>query len=254
MAVHSIDLNLDAGESVEALQNGSEEGLYQLVSTLNVACGGHAGDAETMSRVVELARNYQLNIGAHPSFPDRKGFGREVMTMSHQALVDSLVEQIKSLQAICQKQNAKLTHVKPHGALYNLAAKDREAAAAVIEAVKKVDAKMAIIGLAGSPFLDWCKEQRIKTIAEAFADRRYEANGSLRSRDFADAIISEPEIAGQQAMQIVGKQSVTAVNGQVITLHAGTICLHSDSPNALFIAHRVRSSLESAGMRIRGTM
>ena len=152
----AIDLNLDAGESFEALTNGSEAALYDLVTSVNVACGGHAGDRETMGKAVHLAKQRGLNVGAHPSFPDLAGFGRVAMSLSHEALVLTLCEQIESLVTVCDQEKMMLTHVKPHGALYNIAANDRATAMAVIEATRRINKNLFIVGLAGTPFKDLC--------------------------------------------------------------------------------------------------
>jgi UPF0271 protein len=233
-----IDLNLDAGESAEALESGAEASLYDLVSSLNVACGGHAGDESTMARVAKLAAERGLSVGAHPSFPDRKSFGRRAMNMPHGALVDSLCAQIDALSMAVRKSGLHLSHVKPHGALYNLAATDRTYASAVIEAARRVDRGLPVVGLAGSHFIKWCQLAGQPVCSEGFADRRYETDGTLRSRQFSDALISDPAEAGDQALQLVLSGS------------AETICIHSDSPGALAIAKTVRETLLHAGVKI----
>lgn len=239
-----IDLNLDAGEIPAALIDGSEEALYQIVSSVNIACGGHAGDESSMKKAVELAMKYNLIIGAHPSFPDRQNFGREIMQMPHDQLVDSLVGQTETLRRICSDFGAKLAHLKPHGALYNLAAGNPQTSKAIIDAVRNFDGEqLPIMGLAGSPFIDWIKQAGFPALEEAFADRYYEANGTLRSRKHHDAVINDPELAAKQAHQIVFKGRVTAITGEVVKIHADTLCVHGDSPNALWIAGAVRKIL-----------
>ena len=234
----TIDLNLDAGESKSALANGTEEDLYRLVSSVNIACGGHTGDVESMTKAVDLAKKYNLRIGAHPSFPDKENFGRESMKISHEALVKSLVSQIRSLRAICAEKKVTVGHIKPHGALYNMAAQERVLAGAVIEAAQEFHEHITMIGLAGSPFLRWCKASRFRALAEGFCDRRYEADGTLRGRQHEDAVISDPQECGKQAVRL-------AQEGKVQTL-----CIHSDTPNALAVATAVRSALETAGFSI----
>ena len=241
-----IDLNLDAGE---AAHDASEEALFGVVTSVNIACGGHTGDAQSMAKVVELARRYKLRIGAHPSFPDRKNFGRAPLELPHRELVASLTHQISDLQSVCRQHLVKLHHVKPHGALYNLAATDRGLAMAVIEAVKAVDRTLTVIGLAGSLFLDWCEESDLNIASEAFVDRRYEPDGSLRARIFDDALIADPAAAARQAIQIVKEKSVTSIDGSKVDLTAQTLCVHGDSPVAFAIAQRVRKELEAAGVR-----
>ena len=239
-----IDLNLDAGEMPAALIDGSEEALYQIVSSVNIACGGHAGDESSMKKAVELAMKYNLNIGAHPSFPDRQNFGREIMQMSHDQLVDSLVGQTETLRRVCSEFGAKLTHLKPHGSLYNLAAGNRQTAEAIIDAVRVLAGEpLPIMGLAGSPFIDRIKQAGFPALEEAFADRYYEANGTLRSRKHHDAVIKDPDLAAGQALQIVAEGRVTAITGDVVKIHADSLCVHGDSPNALLIAGAVRDVL-----------
>jgi UPF0271 protein len=233
-----VDLNLDAGESLEALADGSEVQLYALVSSLNVACGGHAGNEVTMAQVVEMAATRGLAVGAHPSFPDRKSFGRRRLNIPYPQLIDSLCAQIESLSVVLRKNGMKLSHVKPHGALYNLAATDREYASAVIEAVRRIDRQLPVVGLAGSHFIKWCIKANQTVFGEGFADRRYEADGTLRDRQFADALITDPLVAGDQALHLTLSGS------------AQTICVHGDTPGALPVAAAVREHLIAAGVKI----
>ncbi len=240
-----IDLNLDAGESLQSLNDGTEELLYQQITSVNIACGGHTGDRETMTKAVALALKYGLKIGAHPSFPDRENFGRKKIEISKQALLDSLVSQIDSLKTICTEQGASLLHVKPHGALYILAAMDLELATVVISAVQKIDHSLKIVAFAGSPFLRWCAENQMDCLAEAFADRRYESDGQLRSREFSDAVISDPLLAAKQAIQLVRDKTVMTSDQKLLKLHAQTICIHGDTKKALEIAKQIRFALET---------
>jgi 5-oxoprolinase (ATP-hydrolysing) subunit A len=239
MEAMRIDLNLDAGESAEALTDGSEVRLYSLVSSLNVACGGHAGDEFTMETVVNMAASRGLAVGAHPSFPDRKSFGRRPLKMPHAQLVDSLCEQIESLSVVLRKNAMQLSHVKPHGALYNLAATNREYASAVIEAVRRIDRRILLVGLAGSQFIKWCNKADQPVIGEGFVDRLYEADGTLRDRQYADALITDPVVACDQALHLTLSGS------------AQTLCVHGDAPRALIIATAVREHLIAAGVKIR---
>lgn len=246
----TIDLNLDAGEFEQDLASGKEEALYAEVSSVNIACGGHAGTRETMRAAVALATKYGLSIGAHPSFPDRKGFGREVLAMSREALVASLVDQAKNLAAVCREAGVRMRHLKPHGALYNAAAKDEGLALALIETVRRVDGDLVLVGLAGSRGLQLCRDHGIKTAAEAFVDRRYEEDGSLRGRNFADALISDPNGAGEQAVDLALGRGVLAISGKRVEVKAQTLCLHGDTEGSLRIARAVRSALEGNGVVI----
>lgn len=240
-----IDLNLDAGEIPEALIDGSEEALYQIVTSVNIACGGHAGDESSMKKSVELALKYNLNIGAHPSFPDRQNFGREMMQMPPDQLVESLGNQIQSLQNVCREFGTKLTHLKPHGALYNLAAQNIQAAESIITAARISQAELLpIMGLAGSPFIGWIKKAGMSVLEEAFVDRLYEVDGTLRSRKYADALITDPQRAAQQARQIVFNKYVISVTGEKVKMHADTLCIHGDSSQALLIAQSVKNAVD----------
>lgn len=232
-----IDLNLDAGENAEALANGSEAALYDLVSSVNIACGGHAGDAQTMATAVTMAKSRGLAIGAHPSYPDRKNFGRQRMEIDSRQLTEALRKQISDLQAICSKNGVRLSHVKPHGALYNVAADDRESANAIFAAVRAIDTNLAVVGLFGSPFIDWCRAAGLRAFGEAFVDRTYESNGRLRARSQPDALIEKPELAAAQALRLLESG-------------ADTLCIHGDSPNAQQIAAAVREELQRIGIRI----
>jgi len=258
-----MDLNLDAGESSQALRDGSEAALYGVVTSVNIACGGHAGDEPTMREAVRMARDRGLRIGAHPSFPDRVHFGRKALAISQVELEAALVDQITSLAKICAQEGAALEHVKPHGALYNLAATDRELAGAIIGAVKAVagltrasrpkdstSSTLAIVGLASSPFLQWAEAEGLKVVGEAFADRRYEEDSRLRDRRYADALIENPFQAAAQAVAIACEGHVVAISGKSVPVSAGTICIHGDTPGALGVAKEVRRALEAAGVRI----
>ncbi len=238
----SIDLNLDAGESAVALQDGTEAALYELVSSVNIACGGHAGDEATMSKALELAAERGLTMGAHPSYPDREGFGRKALDLPYDVLVDSLTRQIEGLAEIAAKKNLKLKHVKPHGALYNQAAKDYQLGSAIIEAVHRVDSGLVLVGLAGSKFIKQCESVGFKTLGEAFVDRRYEPDGSLRARTFSDALITDTSEAAAQALRFVQER------------RAGTLCIHGDTPHALETARAVRRKLLESGVKIVSTL
>ena len=239
----AIDLNLDAGEVSTALFDGSEEKLYQYVSSVNIACGGHAGDERSMRQAVRLARKYQLTVGAHPSFPDRQGFGRRPVVMDSGELKATLVDQIRALQAVCISEGLVLTHVKPHGALYNVAAEQEEIAFSVLAAVREVDPRLAIVGLANSNFIRLIRVHGLTALEEAFADRVYEANGTLRSRQHSDALIKDPQVAAAQALQIVKQLCVRSISGELVPINADTICIHGDSENALGIAQAVHRAM-----------
>lgn len=247
----SIDLNLDAGEIPEALASGKEEALYQLVSSVNIACGGHAGDERSMRAAVRLARKYGLAIGAHPSFPDRENFGRKVVAIELARLTANLVEQVRSLQAISNEEGMRLHHLKAHGALYNEAARDNALAEVLIETVQRVDPNLILVGLAGSPFLDRARSKGLRVAAEAFVDRRYEADGSLRARRHADALITDLQCAAAQALGLARGEGVETVNGNRLAISVQTLCIHGDGADSLAIAKAVRDALEHGGIQIK---
>lgn len=244
-----VDLNLDAGESAQALADGSEALLYDLVSSVNVACGGHAGDDQTMRASVRLAKARGLAIGAHPSYPDRAGFGRSALEMDPEVLRNSLRDQVRALVRILEQEHEKLAHIKPHGALYNVAASDDFIAELVVESCAEFG--VPLVGLAGSRLKHACGKRGIIFRAEAFVDRRYEPTGQLRARKFADALIQDTDTAAAQALGIVKDGMVRAVDDTTLLMEANTLCIHGDTPKALQIATAVRRELDSAGVEIR---
>jgi 5-oxoprolinase (ATP-hydrolysing) subunit A len=246
----AIDLNCDMGEMPEAIADGTQESLMRSLTSVNIACGGHAGDEKTMAATIEQALRWNLAIGAHPGYPDRANFGRQEMNLSPEKIAASVHQQIAVLTQIATRLGATLTHVKPHGALYNQAAKDREIAAAIAEGVTLVSRNLILVGLAGSAMLNLFRQAGFTVAAEAFADRRYEPDGALRSRKFADALIRDPEAAARQALNIATRKIVIASNGVAIPVHAQTICIHGDTPGAAQIAASVASTLRHAGTQL----
>src|SRR4051812_17267923 len=198
----SIDLNCDVGESHEAIANGTQEALMQYVTSVNIACGGHAGDERTMRATVEQARRHNVAIGAHPGYVDRPNFGRIELKLAANEISDSVFEQIQRLAKIAANCGASITHVKAHGALYNQAARDPLIARAIAEGVTQLRKDIVLVGLAGSSMLNVFREAGFTIAAEAFADRRYEPAGTLRSRKFPDALITNPAEAAAQALSI----------------------------------------------------
>lgn len=247
----SIDLNLDAGEIPELLADGREARLYDLVTTVNIACGGHAGDDATMRKAVRLAKERDLAIGAHPSYPDRENFGRKPVTIGFEELKRSILKQISRLQRICNDAGVRLTHLKPHGALYNVAATDHETASVLIEVAKECGQELAIVGLASSEFAHWCTQSGVRFIGEAFVDRRYEKDGRLRSRSFSDALITDPQEACAQALSLVRDGRVQSVSGDWVDVEAETLCIHGDSPEAFRHLQGLRKALRAAGVDVR---
>jgi len=246
-----IDLNADVGEDPAALADGREARLLSVVTSINVACGGHAGDAASMQALVALAHAHGVALGAHPSYPDRAGFGRQVLDMDPRALADAIARQVRALAAIAANAGVTLRHVKPHGALYNVAARDRAVAAAIATAVAPWRGRVALVGLAGSLMLEVWRDAGFSTVGEAFADRRYEPDGSLRSRQHPDAVLTDPEAAARQALDIVVNGVITAADGTQVPIAARTLCVHGDTPGAVAIATAVRAALAAHGVTVR---
>lgn len=241
-----IDLNADVGEGC-----GDDAALLGLVTSANVACGFHAGDPELMARVVSAASKAGVAVGAHPSFPDREGFGRRAMQRSPDAVHADVLYQVGALQAVCRAQGVRLTHVKPHGALYNQAAGEPALAAAIAGAVRSADPHLLLVGLASSrAFREAAEANGLRYAAEAFADRRYERDGTLTPRAAAGALIVSPSEAAAQALRIATRGEVVAADGKVVPLAAETLCLHGDTPGALAIARAVRDALVASGITV----
>lgn len=249
-----MDVNSDLGESLERLKNGADFELMRHITSANVACGGHAGDSETMRKTVEVAKKLNVAIGAHPSYPDRTNFGRVESAMSPKELEISIREQILTLALVAKACRTRLTHVKPHGALYHAANREREIARAIGSAVVSVDRQLIVVGQAGSPALAVWRKMKLRCAGEAFADRAYERDGSLRSRTRGGALLDDPERAARQAVDIAVRHSVTAADGFELTVTAQTICIHSDTPDAAAIARAVSERLEAAGVRVQGLL
>jgi UPF0271 protein len=226
----NIDLNCDVGELAD---DRHEAALMEYITSANIACGGHAGDEATMERTARLAMERGVRIGAHPGYPDRAHFGRLEMPMSDEAIAATVHAQIVRLDAVVRKLGASIVHVKPHGALYNAAVRNQRVARAIGEGVARWNRGVTVFGLAGSPMLEVWRGMGLTVAGEAFADRRYEPDGALRSRQFADALITDPVEAAAQALRL-------AREGR-----ARTICVHGDTPGAVAILKAVRDALQS---------
>jgi UPF0271 protein len=245
-----IDLNCDMGELPEAIADGTQESLMPSLTSVNIACGGHAGDERTMKTTIEQALRWKLAIGAHPGYPDRANFGRLELKLPRNEIAASVFEQVRVLAQIAGGCGARLVHVKPHGALYNQAVGNREIAEAIAEGVARWRHDVVLVGLAGSPMLDVFRIAGFAVAAEAFADRRYEPDGTLRSRKFEDALIRDPAEAGWQAVGIVERGAVIACDGTEVSVDAQTLCIHGDTPGAPEIAATVARILREAGVTL----
>ncbi|HSL34780.1 MAG TPA: 5-oxoprolinase subunit PxpA, partial [Candidatus Limnocylindrales bacterium] len=244
------DLNADVGESLGPWPMGDDDRLVPLVTSVNVACGAHAGDPATIERTVRLAARNGVAVGAHPGYPDLVGFGRRDLDMAPDELEASIVYQVGAVAAFAQAEGVELRHVKPHGALYNRAARDPVVAAVIARAVRRVAPASVLVGLAGSGMLDAGRAEGLAVAAEAFADRAYEADGSLRSRRLDGALLPGPEAAAAQAVSIVCDGVVRSHAGTDVAVRADTLCIHGDTPGAATIAAAVREALEDAGVTV----
>ncbi len=247
----TIDINCDMGELPEAIADGTQEALMRSITSVNIACGGHAGDEQTMKATIEQALRWKLAIGAHPGYADPANFGRLELKLRPSEIASSVFEQVKALAEIAARCSARVVHVKPHGALYNQAVRNRELAEAIAEGVARWSHDVVLVGLAGSPMLDVFREAGFAVAAEAFADRRYEPDGTLRSRKFDDALIRDPAEAAQQALSITQRGVVVAYDGTEVKLSAQTICIHGDTPGAPAIAATAARILRDAGIALR---
>jgi UPF0271 protein len=245
-----IDLNADVGERFGAWGMGEDERLIPLVSSVNIACGLHAGDPRTIEATVALATAAGVAVGAHPGYPDLEGFGRRAMDLSPAEIEASIVYQVGAVATFAAAAGSPLRHVKPHGALYNRAAVDRLAADAIAAGVRRCGEHLVLVGLAGSALLEAGRAAGLAVAAEAFADRAYEPDGTLRSRRHADSLLADPDAAAAQAVAIARDGRVRAVDGSSLAIAADTICVHGDALGAAARAHGVRAALEAAGFRI----
>jgi UPF0271 protein len=240
-----MDINCDMGEIAAHVSDGTQEALMQSVTSVNIACGGHAGNAAIMRSTIEQAMRAGVAIGAHPGYEDREHFGRVEMDLSPEEIAASVERQLRALERVAHACGAKIVHVKPHGALYNQAARDRSIARTIAAGVARWRRDVALVGLAGpagTTMLTEFREAGFAVLAEAFADRRYEADGALRSRKFEDALIHDPIAAGAQAARIARGEGVVAVGGALVPLDAQTLCVHGDTPGAVEIAKAVRAA------------
>jgi len=243
-----IDLNCDMGELPEAIADGTQEALMRSITSVNIACGGHAGDEQTMRTTIEQALRRKVAIGAHPGYPDRDNFGRLDLKLPLGETAASVFDQVLALAEVAERCGARVTHVKPHGALYNQAVRNRELAEAIAEGVARWSRSVVLVGLAGSTMLEVFREAGFAVASEAFADRRYEPDGTLRSRKCEDALIRNPEEAAWQALGIAEQGVVIASDGSEVAVDAQTICIHGDTPGAPEIAAAVEGTLRQAGV------
>lgn len=240
-----IDINADVGEGI-----GNESALMPFLSSCNIACGGHAGDLATMTQVVRLAKQHSVKIGAHPSFPDKENFGRAAMKMSASDLFNSLRQQIEDLQQVLREENAQLHHLKPHGALYNLAAKDEKIAKVVLEVLKSIAMPIKLYAPYKSVISELAMKEQIEVTFEAFADRNYNEDLSLVSRKNKDALVTDKGEILEHILRMVKHENVRAISGVEVPLKASTFCVHGDTENALEILKYLNKELLKSNIKI----
>lgn len=251
MTVWSIDLNCDMGESFGAWTLGQDADILPLVTSANIACGFHAGDPGTMRTTVSAAIGHGVALGAHPGLPDLAGFGRRNMEITPQQAYDLVVVQVGALAATAASQGACLHHVKAHGALYNMSARDPALARALAQAVCDVDRSLVFYALASSVMANVAADVGLTVAHEVFADRSYQSDGSLTPRSRPGAMIEDPDIAIRQALRMVQEGRVTAVDGAEVEVRADTLCIHGDQPGALSFAKAIRAAFEEAGIQVK---
>ena len=249
--MYRVDLNCDLGESFGAYKLGVDEEILPFVTSANIACGFHAGDPAVMRKTVTLALKNNVAIGAHPGLPDLVGFGRRQMDISPQEAYDIVVYQLGALAAFVKAEGASMQHVKPHGALYNMAAKSKPLSAAIAEAVYKVDPDLILFGLAGSELVAAGEKIGLQVAHEVFADRTYQQDGSLTSRKQPDALITNQEEAVQQVVRMIKEGKVLSRQGQDIAVKADTVCIHGDGKHALEFARKIREYLLNDGIAVK---
>lgn len=241
----TVDLNCDMGEGC-----GNDAELMKLISSANIACGFHAGDEATMHRTVQLAIANDIAIGAHPGYRDFENFGRTDLNISPNEAFELVTEQIAIMNRVCESEGATLHHVKPHGALYNRAARDKELAAAIAHAVRTANSELILYGLSGSHLIFEAERAELRTASEVFADRSYQADGSLTPRTQDGALIEDSNDAVEQVIRMVEAKSVIATDGTKVSILADTICIHGDGAHAVDFASSLRRTLEERNIRI----
>ena len=245
-----VDLNCDMGESFGRWELGADAEVMPHISSANIACGAHAGDPAVMRRTMRLASAHRVACGAHPGLADLAGFGRREIPITVDEAIDLVLWQLGALAAIARSEGVTLRHVKPHGALYNMAAREAALGKAIAGAVAQFDRTLVFFGLAGSPMLDAGRAAGLTVAAEGFADRAYEPDGSLTPRSVAGAVIQDLSLVVQRAVRMVTESRVTARDGSEIRLQVDTICVHGDTPGAAGLAHALRQGLEAAGVQV----
>ena len=246
-----IDLNSDLGESLGAWTMGDDAAMLSIVSSANVACGFHAGDAAGILKTLRAAAERGVAVGAHVAYPDLAGFGRRNMDVASADLQADVVYQIGALQGLAKVAGTRVRYVKPHGALYNTIAHDRRQAGDVIAAIRAIDPTLVLVALAGAPLVAWAREAGLTVVAEAFADRAYTPEGTLVSRREPGSVLHDPEAVAARMLRLAQEGVVEAIDGSTVRVQADSICVHGDSPGAVAMARQVRAVLEQAGVAVQ---
>jgi len=247
-----VDLNSDVGESFGTYKLGLDEEVLKYVSSANIACGWHAGDPMVMRRTVESAKQYGVGMGAHTGFPDLLGFGRRNMVVTPDEAKQYTIYQLGALYAFVKATGCGMQHVKPHGAMYNMAAKDSKLAKGIIEGIWEVDKELIVLGLAGSEMVNAAKEKGLKVANEVFADRAYNQDGTLVARSLPGSMIHDKNLAITRVVRMVTEGKVTAITGEDISIQADSICVHGDNPEAVEFVKSIREALMKAEVGVKG--
>ena len=249
--MYKIDLNSDLGESFGAYKIGRDADIISLVSSANVACGFHAGDPTVMAKTIAICKENRTAIGAHPGFNDLVGFGRRNMAVSPEDAANMITYQVGALDAFCKSQGVKMQHVKPHGALYNMAAKDSALAAAICKAIYNYNPSLILMGLANSKMIEEAKKIGLPYAAEVFADRAYEDDGTLVARTKEGAMIKDEDEAVSRVVRMIKENRVTTISGKEIEIVPDSVCVHGDSEKALLFVKKISDTLKSEGIEIK---
>jgi len=246
-----IDINSDMGESFGAYSIGHDAGLFRSITSANVAAGFHAGDPSVLRETIRSAKKHGVAVGAHPGFPDLVGFGRRELNVTPKEAEDMVLYQVAAVAGVAAAEGVKVQHVKPHGALFNMAVRDKELSSAIARAVAAFDKTLILFGLPGSEILAAGKAAGLRVAAEVFADRAYDADGSLASRRKPGSVIHDPDAVVARAVRMVRDRSVVATDGSIVRLEADTICVHGDTPGSDDLAAKIRAGLEAAGITVK---
>lgn len=248
--MYRVDLNSDLGESFGRYTLGMDDKIIPLITSANVACGYHASDPVVMNKTIEMAKKAGIQVGAHPGFPDLMGFGRRNMNVSPAEAKSYVLYQLGALDAFCKAHGMKMQHVKPHGALYNMAAKDYTLSKAICEAIREYDDTLIVMALSGGELVRAAKDMGLRVAREVFADRAYEEDGTLVARTKEGAMITDEEEAIRRVIRMVKEQKVTAITGKDVPIQADSICVHGDGEKALAFVERIRKTMEEEGIKI----